>query len=773
MLKMISSVIENKNVYVFLVILCCLNSTVAQNINWSIIDTTGSAEVEGKINGLNMGGYTYGKINMQNPNYTVLDECVDCIDFSCSPVINQETLVGSEFVSMQTKPNFAAASALLKPSVLRFPGGTHSGWYHYYKYDTDYFYDASNPVVAKGYGMSLGETAYLANPQSYCKNDSRLTVNQNYIDGFINYVNGVNAANPNGKKTEVTYVANLLTHFNFDPITFLCVQTCGKNQALTPMDNYDCTSSLNIPYAGNESLFNNDSSIYRFELYYKETQDAILKIIQELQLTASDNFYVELGNEYYGNIGLNSGYPTTTYGMTVNEYVALAEIYAERLKCFFSGLVNIKVGMVTKPGVSWQLSNNTSNPNYPGLLNLMNQDLTGNGETLNDLIDGIILHDYYNGNNCLGENDIAQRFECAKTAFQEHVESPTGTLWTDLDNLFLNFPNQKIWLTEWNMVAGIDGKNINYINTILHASFVQEYALELLRFNNENNNKVEFAMHHRIGGDLPWSVVQTVDGDNQIATMRASGYVMQFLSKIETYDNKTFAGNVLFENGNVFATENAKVIAIYQKSDATNSNDRVLLYFSNKTAQSIACELPNYINGIAVDNANWSYINGDHLFSYGESNNTNGRNQFKGSGSAVFNAQLDSIGYGILHNSLTNAFNIIYSAGDSIPKHSVGVLEINLVESLSLEPTTIESTHLKVFPNPISNETIIQFQSQQTTTSELRIINTNGQVVKVLPIQISQGFNSFKIELSNLNSGLFILQLEVNGAPIYKKISKL
>ena len=90
--------------------------------------------------------------------------------------MNPDIIVGPEFNSMQTKPNVLAESVKLRPRVLRFPGGTQSGWYHYYEYDDDIVYAAAAPPVAKGFGMTLGESIYLPSSKSICSKDTRLTV---------------------------------------------------------------------------------------------------------------------------------------------------------------------------------------------------------------------------------------------------------------------------------------------------------------------------------------------------------------------------------------------------------------------------------------------------------------------------------------------------------------------------------------------------------------------------------------------------------------------
>ena len=131
------------------------------------------------------------------------------------------------------------------------------------------------------------------------------------------------------------------------------------------MNDYDCSQSFNYSYLENEALFNNNPDVYRFELYYKETQDAIEYMVDALALSPTDVMYIEMGNEYYNNDGPNPGYGISTYGMTVNEYADLAEIYSERLKCYFDGQIDLKIGLVTKSSRTWHETADMSSPKLP------------------------------------------------------------------------------------------------------------------------------------------------------------------------------------------------------------------------------------------------------------------------------------------------------------------------------------------------------------------------------------------------------------------------
>jgi len=737
------------NVLIILLSLFCFCGIQAQTIDWNSIVLSNSTSVSGKINGFNMGGYAYGRINNQSNNITVPSECNQC--GTSLPLMS-----GASYSSMQTKPNVINETAKLNPGVLRFPGGTHSGWYHLYEYDNQGFYDAASPQIKKGYGMTVIEAGHLNNPLGYCRQDSRITVNQNFIDGFVNYVQNIQNTTANSNKIEVTYVVNLLTHFRF-----LASQTiyssCGRAKTVTPMDVYDCTSQFTYSYVGNEALFNNDPNIYRFELYYKETQDAIDKIVNDLALNANDVLYVEMGNEYYST----AGYPYSKYQMDINDYSQLVEIYSERLKCYFSNKVDLKTGVVTKPGTAWQT----------GLIANLNNDLNGNGETLNEQIDAVIYHDYYTNSICLNETDIDTRFNCAKDAFRNHIEIE---LVTNLNILQNDFPDQKVWITEWNMLKGTDDKNNSYINTILHASFVQEYALSMLEYNATHNNAVSMLAHHRLGDHNLWSVIQTQDGSNTEANFRSGAHAMQHIGKLYDHDNINILGNILTDGTTTFDTKEAKVLSFLQYKDGNNSSNKLLLYFSNKTNTDIGYTIPTFIDSVYVDSAKISFLNGNHLFTYGPRNTTAGRNRFKETANLTHhNDELDNLGYGVIDNqfnsTLESPLNI--NALNSLPSNSIGIIEIyledfavNVVESEQL------ALNINLFPNPASESINLSFTSKISGEFQLQLFSNLGQEVLNFPTKVQIGENSINIDSNNLIDGLYLLTIENDGMMGTKKV---
>lgn len=89
-----------------------------------------------------------------------------------------------------------------------------------------------------------------------------------------------------------------------------------------------------------------------------------------------------------------------------------------------------------------------------------------------------------------------------------------------------------------------------------------------------------------------------------------------------------------------------------------------------------------------------------------------------------------------------------------------------LVESISDVKNNIH-----IYPNPCLNFANFDFKSTETENINLEIFNSIGQVVKTQNLDIKIGQNQFKIDTSNLNSGIYYFNTNLNKQAISKKIT--
>ncbi len=82
---------------------------------------------------------------------------------------------------------------------------------------------------------------------------------------------------------------------------------------------------------------------------------------------------------------------------------------------------------------------------------------------------------------------------------------------------------------------------------------------------------------------------------------------------------------------------------------------------------------------------------------------------------------------------------------------------------------------IEIFPNPIKNNLSLQFVSKQNEILNYDILSSNGQILKSLSNSINavEGINQIQFDLSDLNSGLYYIQIKGTNTLINEKFIKL
>ena len=139
---------------------------------------------------------------------------------------------------------------------------------------------------------------------------------------------------------------------------------------------------------------------------------------------------------------------------------------------------------------------------------------------------------------------------------------------------------------------------------------------------------------------------------------------------------------------------------------------------------------------------------------------------------------LDSFTYGgnVKHFDLDiqmqHDYRQVYAAiiGDFLGASSLNIVEaefdaydqnrLNLVSSPILNnpyEKSLHSTSLVVAPNPVVNDTVVQFSSPMWMRGELQIHDLQGRIVQDLPMDFSTGLNRIPLNFSHLSKGLYVL----------------
>ncbi len=77
-----------------------------------------------------------------------------------------------------------------------------------------------------------------------------------------------------------------------------------------------------------------------------------------------------------------------------------------------------------------------------------------------------------------------------------------------------------------------------------------------------------------------------------------------------------------------------------------------------------------------------------------------------------------------------------------------------------IEAASASMDHLKIYPNPSSGLMTAEFESSQKMGITLTVFDGIGRMVFSQPIQATEGINTFSLNLSELEDGIYVLQLQ-------------
>ncbi|MBL7967498.1 MAG: T9SS type A sorting domain-containing protein [Prolixibacteraceae bacterium] len=105
------------------------------------------------------------------------------------------------------------------------------------------------------------------------------------------------------------------------------------------------------------------------------------------------------------------------------------------------------------------------------------------------------------------------------------------------------------------------------------------------------------------------------------------------------------------------------------------------------------------------------------------------------------------------------------NAGDAISKSS----NLNSRSSLSPQLLVVE----KVYPNPVKDLVYVDIQSKTASPVLINLYSILGtEVKKWESVELHEGTQKIKLDLSELKSGLYILKFSVNGQTYSQVVKK-
>ncbi|HRX28847.1 MAG TPA: T9SS type A sorting domain-containing protein, partial [Saprospiraceae bacterium] len=77
----------------------------------------------------------------------------------------------------------------------------------------------------------------------------------------------------------------------------------------------------------------------------------------------------------------------------------------------------------------------------------------------------------------------------------------------------------------------------------------------------------------------------------------------------------------------------------------------------------------------------------------------------------------------------------------------------------------------EIFPNPAGQYTNLSLNLNEAGKVNLSIYDMNGKVVKSEEVFFNEGINEYKLDLSNINSGAYMLGTTRNGKTYFGKLN--
>ena len=83
-----------------------------------------------------------------------------------------------------------------------------------------------------------------------------------------------------------------------------------------------------------------------------------------------------------------------------------------------------------------------------------------------------------------------------------------------------------------------------------------------------------------------------------------------------------------------------------------------------------------------------------------------------------------------------------------------------------------ESASMIASPNPANDHVFITLSAVSAEAGEISVMDVTGRTISTSPITLASGQNSYQVNLSNLHSGIYMIQVENSNGKMMKRINK-
>ncbi len=327
-------------------------------------------------------------------------------------------------------------------------------------------------------------------------------------------------------------------------------------------------------------------------------------------------------------------------------------------------------------------------------------------------------------------------------------------------------------------------------------------AFGITRVNNDNITDGSYSYYPGVNGLFYWNetmpTIQASKNTLDPDTIALMGYKVFTRLDLDGDDTAWYMNGGNFPSYGVGMTSMPQLIA--------DGNNVYLIYASALDYPMMDYSSDSYFRGIfgvkstdggatwteGVNGTSWLSYNRDCFYVEDWDNYTmeDYSNCLWQDGENVF----PSFAPSIVNNKLTMIWQLDYFAGNEIKDNNAAVAgQPSWIYFMQLDPAELGTynrisevyqghcidhtgiadntlTGMKLFPNPASNSVNVGISSTETSPAVLSVYNLMGQVMYNETINLVEGNNFMNINISNLNAGIYMVNIKTNAGTSTQKL---
>lgn len=111
------------------------------------------------------------------------------------------------------------------------------------------------------------------------------------------------------------------------------------------------------------------------------------------------------------------------------------------------------------------------------------------------------------------------------------------------------------------------------------------------------------------------------------------------------------------------------------------------------------------------------------------------------------------------------------NANDNNGNFDVNTKDVVVVKKSSTSIAPIDVALLKLYPNPAANQITLAFDAIQDGTTSINVMDISGRLVQQQNIQTTVGSNTTLLDVSNLQSGIYFVNIKVGDSNYITRLS--